>query len=306
MFTYKTLILISFMVALVLPIVGLAQSEVVQNIKLEPARFELTLDPGESQTFTIKISNNLGRNVNFSVETEDFEGTEDGTESLVLLGDAKGKFSLKDAVSYPVENFSLGVNESVLVPVTVSIPADSAHGGLFASVLFTIDESSELGGTGTNVETRVGALIFTRVGSDVIFSGDTEIFETLNGENIYVNDTPAFVTTFRNTGNVHLNPYGGVQIKNMFGRIVEEISIDPWFVLPGSLRSQVIEADKKPFFGLYTAKLELNKGYDDVIDTREVSFWVISWRFLILVATLVLAGLFSFRAYKLKQYAQKS
>ena len=86
---------------------------------------------------------------------------------------------------------------------------------------------------------------------------------------------------FENTGDVHLNPYGEVRITNLLGDEVGFVELAPWFVLPDAIRNRVVEWDRELLIGRYTATAQINRGYDDVIDTRTIVFWVLPWKILL-------------------------
>ncbi len=86
----------------------------------------------------------------------------------------------------------------------------------------------------------------------------------------------AFEIYFENSGNVHLVPYGEITIRNMLGKEVGEVRVDPYFAMPQSLRARKVVWDSNQFmFGKYTASLSLNRGYKDIVDKMSLDFWVI-------------------------------
>ena len=87
-----------------------------------------------------------------------------------------------------------------------------------------------------------------------------------------------------------MSPYGELVVTNMFGEEVGHTDIDPWFVFPQALRFREIVWDREQLFGKYTATININRGYDNTIDTMSVSFWVIPWKLVL----GVFIGLFIF------------
>jgi len=85
-----------------------------------------------------------------------------------------------------------------------------------------------------------------------------------------------------------------IKIKNIAGKTIEDLNIEPFYSLPESLRKNTVTFNRKFLLGKYTATLELHRGYldkTDVIDTKVISFWVVPWKILILAfAGLVLIG----------------
>ena len=58
--------------------------------------------------------------------------------------------------------------------------------------------------------------------------------------------------------------------------------------LPKSLRAREISWNRELLIGKYTATAHINRGYDDVIDTKTITFWVFPWK----VVVPVFIGLF--------------
>ena len=84
---------------------------------------------------------------------------------------------------------------------------------------------------------------------------------------------------------MHLDPYGEIHITNMFKEEVGYIELNSWFALPKSLRSREVPWDRELLMGRYTATAKINRGYNDIIDTQTLTFWVIPWK--------VIAGVFA-------------
>jgi pilus assembly protein TadC len=68
------------------------------------------------------------------------------------------------------------------------------------------------------------------------------------------------------------------------------VDMQPWFVLPKSLRTKEVSWDREFLIGRYTATVQLNRGYDDIVDEVVFSFWVFPWK----IMSLAFAGVFIF------------
>ena len=83
---------------------------------------------------------------------------------------------------------------------------------------------------------------------------------------------------FKNTGSIHLAPYGEIRIRNIFGEEVGYSELDPWFVLPNATRLREITWNREFLFGKYTATAYINRSYNDVVDEMSFTFWVLPWK----------------------------
>jgi hypothetical protein len=86
-------------------------------------------------------------------------------------------------------------------------------------------------------------------------------------------------------------------VTNIFGEEVGFVELDPWFVLPKSLRVREITWDREMLFGRYTVTARVNRGYEDIVDEMSVSFWVLPWKIVGGVFLVLFIIIFSIRAF---------
>lgn len=272
----------------------LPTQEVFSDFVVGPGRAVLELAPGESKTIELIISNRMGVPKRFSIKTEDVAGTNDASSALVLLGEDRGPYSLRDYISVPDFEFNLDHAKRVRVPVTVTLPADAPPGGRYGSLLVSIvsDSNDESGADGASaasvVISRIGVLLFVSNPGDTVPSLELKDFSTIGGKSLYGKGPISLGITHENTGQVHLAPYGELSIVNMLGDEVGFIQLDPWFVLPQALRTREVAWDRELLIGRYTVTALVNRGYDDVIDEATYVFWVLPWK----IFASVFAGIF--------------
>lgn len=262
---------------------------VKNDFVLSGGKVEIWMDAGDTYTKELMITNRLGKTMDFKVEIEDFTGSRDPAETVKLLGEERGPYSLKDYLKPEITEFTLNHGQNMILPIEISIPQDAEPGGLYGSVLVSahpiltpaeIEEQKAKGQI--ELVSRLASLFFIRVKGDAIENGSLKEFKTLN--NYYEQGPISFELLFENNGNVHLTPYGIIEIYNILGKKVDEIELDPWFALPDSLRSREVKWERGLLFGRYTALATINRGYQDILDQKSINFWVIPWK-------IILAGL---------------
>jgi hypothetical protein len=114
--------------------------------------------------------------------------------------------------------------------------------------------------------------------------GTLEDFKLMGpSKSIYQKRPEGFEIAFKNTGNVHLVPYGTVTIKSMIGRTVEVVPVDAYFVLPESTRYREVLWKEGTGLGRYTATLSLYKGYGNEFTESKIAFWILPWKLLVAV-----------------------
>lgn len=270
--------------------------EMVGDFVVGPGKHEVTLTPGESVETQITVSNRTGETKIFTLTVEDATGSDDPDRPVVLLGDDRGPYTLKDYIQIPLTEFAVQHNERIVIPVTVSLPADAEPGGRYGSVLVSTaslkDESAPDDVPRSTIISRIGTLYFVTTPGLEDQSGNLEQFSTVEEKTWFARGPINFGILFKNTGSVHLNPYGEMSITNMTGQQVGFMEIDPWFALPNSTRLREVSWDRDYLFGRYTATVSINRGYDDVIDTASWTFWVIDWLkivYIFIAVTLIVA-----------------
>jgi len=272
-----------------------------------PGKFEISVAPGQTVTKEISVTNRISDGRTFEITVEDIQGSNDGDKAVVLLGKEDGPYTIKDYLKFKSKRFTLDLGERAWIPVTIEVPADAEPGGHYGSVLIsTVQESEEESSSArTPIIAKIGTLFFITVEGDVEKSGNLKSFETKNNEKWFTKGPINFHVLYENTGSVHLNPYGELRVKNLFGDEVGFLEVDPWFALPKSLRSRDIAWDRNLLFGRYTATLSINRGYDDIVDELKIVFWVFPWKMVggifIGIFTIILLLRFIFKNFEFKR-----
>jgi len=256
------------------------------DIALKGGKISLELDPGQSVTKEITFTNRLGKESAFLVEIEDIAGSRDinVNNSYTLQGIKKGPYSLKDYIHPELMEFTLKDGEQIHLPVTINIPADSRPGGLYGAIAFSskdVTQEKIIDNEKVAIVPRVAYIYMIKVKGPVNEDGSLKELSTTKK---YYEKGPVIINYIvENNGNIHLSPYGEITIKNIIGREIEKIKIDPFFTIPDSLRKNSISFNRKFMFGRYAVSINLNRGYlekDDVVDTKTIYFWVIPWKLL--------------------------
>lgn len=279
------------------------EGDIPGDFVVGPGKIDVVIKPGESKTVEMIVSNRTGERRRFNMSMEDAAGSSDAQSSVVLLGSDRGPYSMKDYISVPHKSFELNHNERARIPVTISIPADAEPGGLYGSVLVdTVAIEAVAGDTGGTVPqsaiiARIGTLFFITVPGDVETAGTLKNFGTVPEQTFFQKSPIQFGVLFENTGSIHLLPYGELRISNMFDEEVGFVKLDPWFVLPESVRLREVSWNRDFLFGRYTATVAVNRGYDDLVDEMSYSFWVLPWKMVLVGFGSLFIVLFIIRAF---------
>jgi len=254
---------------------------------LGPGKMEINLDPGAATERSLIITNRLGRRMGFTVAIEDITSATDPKQVVTLLGEEPGPYSIWDLVKPEVTEFILEQGQRINLSVYITIPQEFEPGGHYGSVVIaTAPELTEntppamaaglpagRHGAVLPVVSRLANLMFIRVNGAVLEGGALKSFQV--SKSLVLGAKADFLINFNNSGNIHLVPYGLITINNMLGHKVAELEVDPYFALPQAERWREVSWRPALAFGHYTARLQLNRGYQDTIDRQAVGFWVV-------------------------------
>ena len=277
-----------------------------------PGRSEISAKPGDTIIVEILVTNRISDDREFQLEIEDVVGSDNGRSLVSVPSGVDSPYSIRNYISFPSETFDLKLGERAKIPVTITVPQNAAPGGFYGSVMVSTVRN---GSTKDDLTprspliARIGSLIFLTVEGEVSKEGETLEISTINKTSSWYEKGPIeFGVLYENTGSVHLNPYGEISIKNMIGEEVGFVELEPWFVLPKSLRLREMTWDREFLFGRYTVEASINRGYDDVVDTVKPSFWVLPWRIvggIFLGLFIIIFGVRTFfRTFEFKKKAK--
>lgn len=285
--------------------------------------FLYTLNPGETKVDAVRITNQTDHPITFEVYPVDAETTEDGAYAPLAKD-----YQHKDVGSWV--KMERGVVEvpsktDVEVPFTVMVPKEDVDVGEHygAIIIEELDERKPLErGSGLQIITRVGVRMYITIPGDIrkelVFKDPTvKLFSRLVFQKeiawldrclSFLGLMPAarFTLTFQNTGNVRIEPFGQIRIKNIFGRTIHTTE-DKYFgmVMPGRTNEVPIDWPNPPFIGKFTASAEIRyEGGQNL--TRTVSFWIIPYPLLILLATAIFLIIISRLLFQLIVAKEKS
>lgn len=266
-----------------------------------PGRAELEVKPGQTVTYNISIANRISDDRRFELSVEDISGSADGEQSVVLLGDERGPYSIKDYISFPKNTFDLDLGERAKIPVTISVPKDAEPGGYYGSILVSTVKVTAgdvpVGGASSPIVARIGTLFFITVPGEIEQGGELKDFSIVNEKTWYEKGPINFSLLYENTGSIHLNPYGEIRIKNIFNEEVGFVELEPWFSLPKSMRTRDVSWNRELLLGRYTVTAAINRGYDDVVDEKSLTFWVLPWKVVAGTFAVLFIILFSIRFF---------
>jgi hypothetical protein len=296
------------------------------NLTTSPLPILLTAQPGETVTTELRVKNSSTQTERLRIDLYKF--TARGEQGDPYLLDPEPGDRSVEWVSFSKSEFEAPPGEWQTIQMSIAIPADAAFGYYYA-VAFTRADAPKpepgntaiTGGTAVLVLLEATSPNAKRQAELVEFKADRRFYEFLP-VNLSVR--------MRNSGNVHLAPFGNIFLSGPGSPGRLEVNSSRGNILPQSNREFSVKwADGFPVYtpkteaekvvmdengrpkqvlewnfnevpklriGRYTAKLVMvyDNGQRDVPLEGVVSFWVVPWRLLggaLLVAALALIGL---------------
>lgn len=303
-------------VTFILTSFSLAQSPTANyDVTVSPVFFDLASTPQSTITDKVRIRNNTTSPLALKLGVQRLTGDNNG--DLTLREDDNDqslswiKFNQDSIVAKPLEWTD--------VPFTITIPQEAAYGYYYA-ITFTQDNNSPLTQTGAKITGAAAVPILLNVRKE---GAKSEAKILSFSTNSYINEyLPVdFEVKVENVGNVHVRPRGNIFISEGLNKDVAILDVNPGSanVIPDTkktfitswtdgflVKEKIIEDGQvklakngKPVekikinwnkltsfrIGKYTANLLLvfDNGKRDVSLESQVSFWVIPYKFIILM-----------------------
>lgn len=284
----KKLIALSLLLAshLISPSAILAQS--ISGLSAIPPRLEIEAKPGQTVTKEIKVRNEGQVLRNIAIETKDFIVSDSVGTPIQVEGvdETVNRWAASTWIQVSPSKLTLKPGETRSLSLTVIVPAKATAGGHYAMVLHSPDLGKiSFDGSGAAVQTRVGTLIYITVPGNIKESAQVKEFSAPK----FLEYGPVnFTTAITNFSDVHILPLGKITVTNLLGLKTGEVVLPETRIFP--LTNRIIEStlDKKWLIGPFTAKLAAGYGTKGQALTGALTFWVVPWRLLVLVAAALI------------------
>ncbi len=251
---------------------------------VRPGKVELTMMPGETKVVNITLNNGTPFPLRVETSREDIAATTQVSPvdaPIALVSEGGGGSSINNFLTFGSAPLQLLSGKETIVPITIHIPESVEPGGRYGAVVFEFSQitSPDIhGAASVQVKNRIATTLYVRIAGNVKEEGKLVAFGLFNGAHYASLPSEAnpirFQVAYENTGRVHVNPYGRITVTSLFGG-VHILPIDPWVVLPGATRMREIDLTDPLSPGYYTAHLEQNRGYKNIVDERDTYFWVL-------------------------------
>jgi hypothetical protein len=254
---------------------------------VHPSNFEITYQNSPT-TETVTLDNTTNQNLTIQAELRNF--TAQGEEGGVNLTQQDTGYSLANWIRVTPNTVTVPARSSQDFTFTITPPANAEPGGHYGSIVFgTIPGTTK--GTGAAVSEQVASLILYTIPGNTTENADVESFAT--DKPFYQFGPVNFSLRVKDLGQVHIQPLGQILIKGSFGDQYV-VNLQPYNVLPNSIRDIPIVVTKHLLIGRYTAQLIATYGNTNKQLSASTEFYAFPVEYgLIVLAILII--LFFFR-----------
>jgi hypothetical protein len=249
------------------------------GVRISPAMIEESVDPGTVMDYKFSIENLTNNEVVYYLFPLNISGIKGGGVPIFAKdNNEQTGYEMADWINLSVTEVTLPANGSVSVPFTISLPEDATPGSHFAGVFVSVDPP-KIERSGAAVGYQVANIISLRVSGDIIDSASIRQFST--GKFLYGSQNVDFLVRIENSGNVLVRPTGPLEIFNMLGNQVGNVTFN-------AQESAVFPYDSRDFvgvswegdsvgFGRYEAILSPSYGDAGAKKTMSntVTFWIL-------------------------------
>lgn len=279
-----------------------------QGLQISPVIAEIIVDPGKTYNINITVQNVTTGDLYYQAFVNDFRAKDEtGAPQVLLNQDLPASLSLVHWFK-PIPSLLIHAKQSVVVPVQISIPADTEPGGHYGVIRFS-GIAPELKDTGVALSASVGTLVLARVSGQAKEGLQLKDFYALRSSkrsNFFETGPLTFVERLYNSGNVHLKPEGSIIVKDMTGKVVSTLAVNPngGNILPLSTRRFEQSLNKGWMFGRYHANMSLAYGTGGQVLQHTLTFWVIPYKLIIIVLVVLIAVIWLI-IWSVKRYNRK-
>lgn len=258
-----------------------AQSVSADSLKVSPVRTDIAMNPGETKTIKVTVTNPSSDDVVVRPVQNDFiAADEKGTPALILDETSYApKHSLKRFMK-PMSTVPVPAKSTVTVELILEVPASAEPGGYFGALRFT--PANPVSGAQVNLDANIASIILLRVNGVVperLTLTDFSIQRGGSASTFFRSGEDMTLTLrFQNDGGVQLGPIGRISV-TQGDDIVYETNFNNRnrqdMILPDSARRWGVPLGQIEGFGRYTVTALFTYGSKNQSIEVTKTFWII-------------------------------
>jgi hypothetical protein len=255
------------------------------SLSVSPTRQSLELNPNETTTGNITVTNSGTLDYRVRVYATPFTVNEDYSQNVFDQENNYSQISRWITFAGATE-FDLAANERKTVDFEISVPESVPAGGQYASIMAeTVPDENA---TGVVAVRRIASLLYAHVTGTTINKGNV-ISREWSG--IYTTSEIKTRLTVENSGNTDFTVISRLIITDLFGHKIDEISTPVRTLLPDTTLAFDLNWTSPSLIGIYHLAQETDL-LDDTIRAEHTIIIMPIW-FAVLALLLVIGIIFT-------------
>ena len=302
-----TILILGLIIFILLPSESVFADDPQSVVELSPMHQKVILAPGESQSFSLKITNpNKTQNdLHYSASVGSFNYNSDDS---IDTNSVTNYNQIMNWIQLDSDGGIVKPNETDTFTFTITVPNDAPAGGQYATILIRDDTSKYVSGkSNVNIEStvQVASIIYAEIAGETIDTG--EIIEN-NIPSISFSNQLNATSLVKNTGNVHTNAKYTFQVWPLFSSeevCTNEENVDESLIMPGA-EHYYTQTCTVPPIGIFRAR-QIVKIFGEESTIEKTIFVCPIWLlFIIIFAIIVLITWLVLRARSRKKSSRES
>lgn len=246
-----------------------APTQASSGLMVQPAIFELVLEPGQPRETTIYVTNTTTKPLPVSTKVRGMVPQDELNEGQQAIYDASAWFQVTDP------DYILQAGQTRAVKFILLPPKDAEPGGHYATIFFEpLVPLEQYSPNTAHLTARLGSIALLRIPGDATISA--HIIQPLSTAAWRQFGPVDFQFKLSNDGNIHFLPQGAVVIRNSKGNVIKRLPLEPGVILPKTAKTYHVRWDQRLIIGKYTATIELEYGPDKIkLTDTPVTFQVV-------------------------------
>lgn len=280
-----------------------AQSKKNGTITVSPAYIEVTITkPGEVKQVPITFTNNSAQTLTLEMFPINFNHSDVNGTIGFLTQTGSYEYGLASYLSLEASEMTLNPGQSHIFKVQVTNRPDLSPGGHYAAVVGKVN-STPGSVFGAQVAPSLSSLIFLRKTGGERYN--LSLKQTDGGQSVSFSYPDEITLQFQNEGNIHLVPYGTIEVVDLFGRVIRRgiLNTSSFLVMPESRRNISVELRGDHFSFPLSVNTLTVRGNDSLKKTTFLyrNTFLYSNPFFLLGILFVIVGVYFVKRWKISK-----
>jgi hypothetical protein len=257
--------------------------------EVSPVSQRLSLDPGSSGSYEVKVKNIGSEAFSFRVYASPYSVS--GENYDLSFETQTNRTQISRWISFEQETYTVEVGEAAIVKYTVSVPEDVPAGSQYAAVfveLLPSDAGDDSKG-GIKAISRIAVVVYGSI------AGDTREIAEIKEIKLPFFMTRGKLTAstlVRNDGNTDFPARTSLKVSSLFGKLLFEKE-ETRDVLPDTERRIEITWNETPSFGIFRGEYKVSTNTGETKTKNRLIFiipvFVVVFAVLLLTSIIILA-----------------